>query len=260
MNVEDFVLKTNIKAIILDEYRKDVRDTNAELSDQEFTDRVLEYNLKRMDARKWNRSGLKDLKFIDVQQQSSGKVTLTTTTTTMNSKGKTSNRSQLNTNDKSHSNRSERSMDSNDFQKEIMAMSYETFINETNVRELVRKNFENKTESLTEAAMEVELKNLNEQRFYFRRYHKCMLNHLKILKCGCRRNKTFEDKCTQTNMVELHDANAQCDSVEDDSNRIVDQSHNSSLSKLKMLTVHEITESEIIQIESITSTVVAGKK
>lgn len=258
LNVEDFVVMTNIKDIILDEYRKEVNDIDANMSQDEETKRVLAYNTKRNDIRKWDSTGLKDLKFIDVvpeqnttAQQQNSLATVPTPTST------------LNTIDKSQLSHSEKPMEPNDFQKEILAMSYDTFINETNVKELVRKKFENAKETLTDAAMENELKKLNEQRYHFRRYHKGLLNHLKILKCECRRNKTFHDKWTQTDMVQSQDVDAQCDPVEGGLNHVTNlvqdaQSLNSCKSKLNMLTVHEITDSEIIQIECISSTVVAG--
>lgn len=262
LNVEDFVVMTNIKEIILDEYRNEVRDINAEMSEDELTNRLLVYNSMRMDIRKWNCTGLDKLKFIDdipkqkstAQQQNTAKAT--SSTSTFNSSDKKSN--QMNTNDKT--NHSKTSVEPNDFQKEIFAMSYETFIDETNVKELVRKKFESETEPLSDAALEDELKKLDEERYHFRRYHKSLLNHLKFLKCECRRNKTFHDKSTQTDMVQVQNADAQCVSVERATPVQGDQLHNSCQSKLTMLSVHEITESEIIQIESISSTVVAGKK
>lgn len=247
---------TNIKEIIREEYCDEEHDIDTEISGDELTKRLLAYNSKRMDIRKWNSTGLKKLKFNDEipkqnsteQQQSSATATPPT----------------LNFNDKSQSNRTPKSIEPNDFHKTIMAMDYETFINETNVKELVQKSFETETEPLNDAAMENELKKLDAQRPHFKRYHKGLLNHLKILQCECRRNKTFQDKWTQTDMVQSQDADAQCDSVEGGSNEIVKPAHddhllNSCPSKLNMLTVHEITESEIIQIQSITSTVVPGK-
>lgn len=273
MNVEDFVTKTNIKAIILEEYRNDIGDKNASVPDDEFSRRVMAYNSKRRDHRQWNRTGLKKLEFIDENESNQNSIApqeiapaIASTSAASNSNDKISNISQLNITDKSHLNRSDKLIEPNDFQKEIMSLNYETFINETNVKELVRKKFEkSETEPLIDdAAMETELKKLNEQRYHFKRYHKGLLNHLKFLKCECRRNKTFDDKWTQTDMVRSQDAVSQSNLIEGSTNEITestqdDQSHASCQSKLSMLTVHEITESEIIQIESISSTFVASK-
>lgn len=276
MNVEDFVVKTNIKAIILEEYRKDVSDENASIPDDELTRRVMAYNAKRRDHRQWNRSGLKKLKFIDENDSNQNLIApqqiapaIASTSAASNSNDKNSNVSQFNMTDKSHLNRSAvKSIEPNDFQKEIMSLNYEAFINETNVKELVRKNLEkNETEPLIDdATMESELKKLNEQRYHFKRYHKSLLNQLKFLTCECRRKKTFDDKWTQTDTVRSQDAVSQSNLIKGSTNEITvstqdDQSHASCQSKLSMLTVHEINESEIIQLqfESISSTSVASK-
>lgn len=271
LNVEDFVVKTNIKSIILSEYRDEVHDSNANIPEEMMTKRLLDYNSKRMDGRQWKRTGLKNLKFIDENESNRNSVTPRQRSTnasappmTANSGDKNPNRSQLNMNGKSQSICSTKAIEPNDFQKEIMSMSYEIFINETNVKELVRKYIESETEPLTDAAMEIELKKLDQQRYHFKRFYKGLLNHLKILKCECRRNKTFQDKWTQTDMIPSQDTEAQCDSLEESTNETTvpvqnDQSHTSCQSKLSMLTVHEITESEIIQIESVSSTFVAGR-
>lgn len=272
LNVEDFVVKTNIRQIVLEEYRKEVHDENANMPDEKMTKQLLDYNSKRMDSRQWKRTGLKNLKFtneneprpssVKPQQRS---VNASTPSTASNSGEKEPNGSQLNIDDESQSNRSTKSIEPNDFQKEVMSMTYEAFINETNVKELVRKYVGSETEPLSDAAMEIELKNLDEQRNHLRRYRKGLLHHLKILKCECRRNKTFQDNWTQTDEIPSQDTEAQCDSLEGSSNEAPepvqnDQSHTSCQSKLSLLTVHEITESEIIQIESITSTSAAGKE
>lgn len=260
---------TNIKSIILDEYRNDVHDLNANIPEATMTKRLLEYNSKRMDSRQWQRTGLKRLKFLDENEINRNSVTpkqrsanASAPSTASDSVGKKPDRSQSNVNnDKSQSNRPAKSkIEPNDFQKEIMSMNYETFINETNVKELVRTYIGSETEPLTDAAMEIELKNLDGQRYHARRYHKGLLNHLKILKCECRRHKTFQDKWTQTDVIPSQDTEAQCDSLEGSTSDAtapvqIDQSH----TKLSMLTVHEITDSEIIQTESISSTSVAGR-
>lgn len=263
LNVEDFVVMTNIKQIILEEYRKEVSDPNANMSEEEMTKRILDYNSKRKDNRQWKRTGLKNLKFIDANEPRPSSVTsrsvvasASTPSTASNSGDKRPNCSQLDINDKPRKNRS---IIPNDFQKEVMAMSYETFINETNVKELVRKYVEDEKEPLSDAAMEIELKILFEERNHPRRFRKGLLNHLKTLECECRRHKTFQDKWTQTDVITSQDTEAQCDSLEGSTSE-APKPVQKDQSKLTMLTVHDITESEIIQIESISSNSVAGRK
>lgn len=273
LNVEDFVVKTNIKDIILDEYRTHIKDANASISDEEFTNRLMKYNVKRRDIRQWERSGLKNLKYVDVDQnryttiqcpQRSSESTASTSATTLNVDDRNSDRSGSNIFEHI---RKSTSAEPSQFQKEIMAMSFEAFVNETNVKELVRKSFEDRTEQLTEATMEVELKKLDEQRYHFRRYRKGVLHHLKMLKCECRRHKQFEEKSTQTDPIESQDAVVQSHSVKSGSNEATESLHNehahdnsSCQSKLGLLSVHEITESEIIQIKSVSPTGIEGKR
>lgn len=82
-----------------------------------------------------------------------------------------------------------------------------------------------------------------------------------MLKCKCKRSKKFDDNLTQTDVIPSQDAIVQCNSVETaKSARNNNGCDNSRKSKLSMLSIHQITESEIIQIEYISSTVSAGKK
>lgn len=84
-------------------------------------------------------------------------------------------------------------------------------------------------------------------------------------KYGCQRNKTFEDKCTQTDVVLFQYTKSQCDLFERNASEVpesvqCDQSHTFRQSEPSLLTTHEITEKEINQIESITPSFAAGKK
>lgn len=96
---------------------------------------------------------------------------------------------------------------------------------------------------------------MDEQRQNYKRYHKGLLNHLKMLKCTCKRNKKFDDNLTQTDVIPSQDAIVQCNSV--GTAKSAQKKHgrdNSRKSKLSMLSVHRITESEIIRISSIAGT------
>lgn len=269
LNVEAFAAKTNIKAIILDEYRAEVRDVNANIPRDEMTKRLLDYNSKRMDSRQWKRTGLTRLKFVDENKFNQSLVTPQRSTanaptppTAPNSGDKKP--SEINNDDKTHLKSSVKPIEPNHFQKEVMSMSYETFINETNAKELVRTYLESEAQPMTDAQMEIELKKLDEQRYHLRRYHKGLLNHLKFLKCECQRNKTFQDKWTQTDAIPSQDTEVQCDLFEASTSKATaptknEQLHTPCQSKLSMLTVHEITDAEVIQMESVSSTSVAGR-
>lgn len=264
LNVEEFVLKTNIREII----RNDMKDSTANISDDEFTKRLLQYNAKRHNIHQWNRSGLKNLKFDDTHSERNATIPLQsrakTTKSALNENTnvkKSSHNEAANILDNSRVKQTSASIEPNDFQRQIMAMDYEAFINETNAKDLVRKHFETEMKPLTDEIMGIELKKLDELRYQFRRYHKGLLNHLKILKCECQRNKKFDDKCTQTDAIPSQDADVQCNSVESGSHECdtAGQNENLSQTKLSKLTVHEISESEIIQITSVSSTGPAGK-
>lgn len=254
MNVEDFVLKTNIKDIILEEYRTQKKDLNANIADDEYTKQVLKYNEIRAKSRKWHRSGLKNLQFIDVIPEQkvaaqSGANTSTSTSAENDHKPEMS--------DNAHVKRSSVPNEPNDFQKEIISMDYEAFVNQTNVKELVRKSIEAANEPLTDAAMDSQMKKLYGKRENFRRYHRSLLHHLKMLICECQRYKKFDKKSTQTDSIAIatQDADVQCDSVLQIAASV--QSENSCQAKLNMLSVHEISEADIIQI--VSSTVSKGK-
>lgn len=256
MNFEDFVNKTNIKQIILNEYRNDKQDINANIPDVEYTNRLIAYNEKRRFTRDWRRSGLKKLKLIDDEPKQNSDAPQQriedTTTPLVTVHDETCNRSEL------HTNRSAKLIQPNDFQKEIMAMDFEKFINQTNVKELVRKRYETDAEPLTEAIMDTELKRLYDERYNVKRFYTGLLNHLKILQCECQRNKTFKDKWTQTDVVRTQDDHAQCDAVDFNSSDVSESEenillHDSNQLKLDMLSVHEIMDSEIIQMECISS-------
>lgn len=121
------------------------------------------------------------------------------------------------------------------------------------------KSSETATEPLAEldraiaVAMEDELKKLEKPPQ--KRSPNCQLDHLNIVKCECRRNKKFGDSFIQTDAIPAQGAAVQCDSVETVESALKDNAR-----KLKsVLSIHEISESEIIQIEYISSSVAAGK-
>lgn len=217
-------------------------DVNVTPSHDEFKKRLQQYDLKREDLSQWDRCGLKNLKFTNDSVEPK--------TTTQRSNGE----------HELHMKRSSASFEPNAFQKAIMAMDYESFINDTNVKELVRKSFEIEMKPLTEETMNAALKQLEVDRYHFSRYHKGLLHHLKMLRCECQQNKKFADKSTQTDPISHQDADVQCHSVKCVPNESDNPGHNdnSHQSKLNLLSVHEVTESEIIHIAPLSDT--EGKK
>lgn len=210
MNFDDFVNQTNIEQIIREEYNRPNRD----ISEEEMEMRLKFYYDFRMNTAQWNRNGIKNLQFKECeckrkQKQSNGRtecegdvindgnaggpIAGTSTTNISQSKGNKTN-SINKSNSSTH-------FEPNAFQRAIIDMDYKTFVEHTNIKEVVsadvrkRKNITD----VTEAQMDYGLKY-----FYGNRAKssvwKGVLNHLKFKMC---------DKFTETS-ISVQDMEIQC--------------------------------------------------
>lgn len=255
MSFEEFASKTNIKEIIQKEYRERIMDENANIPIGEMNSRLLYYCDLRARARDWHQSGLRNLKLIDSGSDQKSHTPDESGEAPAEPTNETVPGSKLDVRDDSFM--------PTDFQKQVIAMNFETFVNSTNVKDLVNQLIEKEfsgTEEFTSGTKEGFM-NFSLKRYYSLRkrpetWHKNLLKFLQIkpVICECRQNKTFEDKSTQTDSVETQDDDAQCQSLDFDGNKTsesenIEQPQQILQTKLAKLTTHVIVESKIICIQ-----------
>lgn len=264
MSFEEFATKTNIKEIIQKEYRERMMDENANIPIGEMNSRLLYYCDLRARTRDWHQSGLKHLKLIGsgsdqkfLTPDKSGEAPAEPTNETVT-------RDKLDSSNSKSAKVQDDSFEPTDFQKQVIAMDFETFVNSTNVKDLViqlfGKEFEGSKE-ITEEYMNFGLKRYNSLRKRPEKWHKNLLKFLQIkpVICECRQNKTFEDKSTQTDSVDTQDDDAQCHSLDFDENKNIESENVEEPQQILQrrmanLTTHVIVESTIICIQHISMT------
>lgn len=246
---EDFVSKTNINEIILEEYRERVGNKNANILESEQDSRQKHYFQMRLKKGKWQESGLKNLKIIGNFNDSKNGTPASDYEMTDIFPSDDSTKSEDSVSRQSCSD------ELTDFQKEVKEMDFETFIRTTNVKDLVNTYVQTKVESKESNGNE-----FNDGLQYFDRlrklsdeWNKDPLKHLFFTTCQCKRYRQFDDTSSQTDSIQTRDYASHCQSVDLNSNDVdmLDNSqHNSSAIRTKMakLTTHEICDSEIIHI------------
>ncbi|XP_031631157.1 uncharacterized protein LOC116345692 isoform X2 [Contarinia nasturtii] len=166
-----------------------------------------------------------------------------------------SNRSQ--NDDSKHSARSnslnEIDGEPSEFQKEVIAMDYDTFVKQTNVSDLVKQDYQKQ-----KGNQELKLQNLEfGLKFYFRfknkpgnwkKWHRNSIKNLKYKTCECQRNKMYQNNSTQTNEApHFHEIAIQCS--ENDIDTSLKRDKNSG--RLVGLSIQHISDATIhIQCEN----------
>lgn len=217
LSFDDFITNTNIKDLVLKEHRKLTIDENATLAIAAMHEKLQFYYDYCKRTQEWHKNSIKNLKFKPCKctkepqpEPSDANVVI------------------------------------NDFQLEIMALSYEAFINETNIRDIVRQDLQNQfnsTKAMTEQYMEYGLDYFERLRHRPTKWHQTSMIHLKFNKCECKRKKQFEEKSVATDAIETNEIGCMTDF---DTNKIAEP--NQQQFKLATLTIHTVPESQIICI------------
>lgn len=254
-SLADFVLKTNIKEVIQKEYRERVDNENVNISKSEMDKRLLHYYKYREVTRIWHEDGLKHLKLIDRENDSEN--------------GSQADKNELAdlfslehpTNSQSSVRRQNSFDELTDFQKEVKEMDFATFVETTNIKDLVSKYLQEQFESgeLTESKLNDGLKHFDRLRKHGHEWNEDPLKHLVFTTCKCKRYRQFEDKAIQTDSIQTKDHESQYQYVDFNLNdadmldEIQDQQHKSSAITARMtsLTTHTICESEVICCQHI---------
>lgn len=251
LSFADFVAKTNISKLIQAEYCEEEKDANAIIPHNKLQEKLIYYYVFRMRTSEWHHKIMKNINFIECECKRKSR----------NGKQKLDDKSEntdTDTNSKPSkilSNRAEPT----EFQKEVMAMDFETFVNETNVKDLVIMEFNKQFKGkriMTQSDIQFGLKHFDNIRTKVDKWGKT-LQYLKYKKCECQRKRKFADKWTQTDAADVKHADSQCSLMDFKVNDELkepeqcEEIHNIKRSKTDTLTVHEITDNQIIHIQSI---------
>lgn len=245
---KEFATETNIKELILKEYREEKNDANAIIPEKEMNDKLIYYYVFRMRTSEWYHTVMKNIKFLKCEcKRKSQNDAQKSGTDTVQKPSKTVSVQAV----------------ALGFQKEVMAMDFHTFVNETNVKDLVIENFNiqnNGANKMTEADMQLGLKQFDILRTQDDKWAEMPLQSLKYKKCECQRKKKFLEKWTQTDATDVLHVDSQCSPTDFETNDEIkepqqcEEMQNLNRSKTDMLTIHEITDNQIIHIQSNLST------
>lgn len=214
LNYEEFIRDTNIREIIKNEHFNGSDD----FCEDAMVDRLKFYYEFRMRTHKWHSNAIRNLRFNECDCKRKGKHTKS------NDHSRSSN--------KSHS-----SKEPSELQKQIIAMDYDTFVNETNIKELVEHDFQitmnerSVKRDIQPNDIEIGLKSYFKFRLRPEIWHKNSLKNIKLKKCECRRNKTFVETSTET------------------TNNETIKLDKSTYTNLVELSIHHVTDDEIIDIQ-----------
>lgn len=137
-----------------------------------------------------------------------------------------------------------------DFQLEINALSYDDFIEKTNIKELIAYDFAkqfNGSKELTPEAMKFGMKEYDRLRKYHDKWYLNSLKNLKFKECECKRKKTFTDTATHTDDVEVQDKGVQYSLLDFNANETVELERQS---KMALLTINSVSDTQIISMQS----------
>lgn len=228
LSFEDFITKTNIKELVLKECRKNRNDENYELTTAAMHGQLEFYYEYRNRIHEWHKNCIKNLKFLH---------------TAVEPQADQNNANEL----AEKSKKKKKKFEMNDFQREIMALNTEDFFNKTNIREIVERNFHEQFQDgriFTEKDMEFGLNHYEKIRLKGpKHWHETSLAHLKFKTCECKRKKQFDDKCVATEQpIETREIG--CETEFEPSEQQL---------QLAALTVHAITDSQIICIANLSA-------
>lgn len=199
MTFEEFVTKTNVKDIIESEYREYTGAAHALISNAKMKMHLELYDDLRKRPNDWHLHGLKNLKFNERECRRRSAAT------PMESEPD----------------------EPSDFQKEVMAMDFQTFVRTTNAKKLVLRDFELRfggKKEFNDVCLEFGLNELDKLRKIPEKWTTTSLNNLKY------NNSEF-----------LHrDVGIQCSM----------DAQNDQKSKQSALAIHHISESQIMHLVS----------
>lgn len=254
LSFEDFITKTNIKDLILKEQRKMRNDENLVLQDAAMHPKLEFYYEYRKRTHEWHKNCMKNLqlKHLPVEPQSEPNRKQSSdvnenVTTEKTAQNPTVPESQPNTSEAKETHekvkKSKKKKDNtkiSDFQREVMAMTYEAFINETNIRDIVAQDFNEQFKGarpMIDFDMDFGLKYYEGLRNSGDpvRWYKSSMTNLKLKVCDCKRNKQFEDKSVATDQKAVETRQIDCQTDADPHQQLE-------------LELHAIHESQIICI------------
>lgn len=242
MSFDEFITRTNIKEIVKNTHFKGTND----VPEEDMDIKLKYYYNFRMQTGNWLRNAIRNLKYIECKCTGKpNEMSRIDNHQPMN--GNNVNQSQINRTTSSSSSRSGH-FEPSEFQKEIIAMDFDTFVRETNVEQLVEKDFNEQFQGrkkFEKTHLEFGLNRYDELRMHPRRWHKNSLKNLKYKTCDCRRNKTFADKSIQTMQPMVQDAFVQCSAEFHGIEHI-----QTVKEKLASLTIHRLVEPEIVQAQN----------
>lgn len=244
LRFEDFITKTNIKDLVLKDHRKSMNNESATLSTAVMHLKLEFYYEYRKRIHEWHKNCMKNLKFKACKsaELDAESAVVPPPQPKPNEKRNSSARKS----NKKDSSKKERPLEINDFQREIMALSYQEFVNQTNICDIVADNFRDQfkgSKVMTKSDMEFGLTHYEKIRQQPKYWHRTSLTHLKFKKCECKRRKQFEDKSVATDAIETSEVGCMTDVH---TNEITES--NPRQLQLAALTVHAIGESQIICI------------
>lgn len=241
MTYDEFVTKTNIKEII-----RKAQGENA-ISQEEMNIRLEYYYDFRMQTNKWHCNDIRNLKYIECEcKRNANRRSLNEQPQTTNKDANRSNASEVSSNSAPSNHVIE--YEPNEFQKEVIAMDYDTFVRETNVSDLVQHDFHkqfNGTREFTKKDLDYGLNKYYKFKKYLQKKYVHSLRNLRYKSCNCQRNKNLANKSIQTDQPMAQNVTVQCDN----DSREIEQTRPLQ-SKLASLTVHQVTDDEIIHIQS----------
>lgn len=148
-------------------------------------------------------------------------------------------------------------VEANEFQMEVMAMDYDTFVKQTNISELVEQDYRKQKgdKTFTQENLEFGLKfyyNFKNKKNSWKKWSANSLKFLKYKHCKCRRNKAFISFSTQTNQpASKCEISVQCDEKEiNNSLHPKSPLNNGQASRLAALSIHHISQSDTIVVYS----------
>lgn len=218
LSFEDFITKTNIKDLILKEQRKMRNDENLVLQTAAMHPQLEFFYEYRKRTVEWHKNCMKNLQFIpspverrpepepNRDQSSDANKNLNAKKTTEKQtvpEPLPSTSSPKKTTKMAKKSKKKVAPKLNDFQREVKALSYDAFVNETNIRDIVAQDFRNQfqgTKKMTDYDWNFGLTHYERVRNNddITEWYKTSMTNLKFKVCDCKRNKQFEDKSVAT--------------------------------------------------------------
>lgn len=103
-----------------------------------------------------------------------------------------------------------------DFQREIVQLPYDAFVEQTNIRQIVTREYcfvHSDATTIPEDKLNESVAFYYERRIHVKDWYKCGLKNLKFTKCDCKRNIKMKDKKVQVEIIQHIDEETQCSLV-----------------------------------------------